>query len=112
MNPTIEKKMKEFQALALDQKKQIVMEMLEVLKDANDNFHYVYENIQILENVDDDLLDTIYQEVIELAEKKREKDKELEQDSFLKMKETIDDIKAKEAEEEKDNNADDLLNSI
>lgn len=96
---TIEKKLQDFAALSHDQRYQIVVEMLKILKDSNDNFKYVYETIQTIKEPSDELLTTIYKEIIELAEKKREEDHKLEMQSFEKMKKSIDSIKQKEEQE-------------
>ena len=81
----IEKKLQDFAALSHDQKYEIVMEMLKILQDSNENFKYVYTAIQTIRKPSDNLLMTIYQEIIELAEKKRQQDHNLEMMSFEKI---------------------------
>ena len=97
---TVQEKMTEFKALKHDERYQIVLEMLKILKDGNENFKYVYDNIQSLESPSDHLLEVIYQEIIELAEKKKEKTKELEDVSYQNIRRKMDDIKAQEAAEQ------------
>jgi dimeric dUTPase (all-alpha-NTP-PPase superfamily) len=109
---TVQQKMTEFKQLTHDERYQIVLEMLRILKDGNENFKYVYDNIQTLESPSDHLLEVIYQEIIELAEKKKVKNKELEDKSFQKMKKKIDEIKAQEQAEESKENPDGLLKNI
>ncbi|MFA6256380.1 MAG: hypothetical protein WC606_04315 [Candidatus Absconditabacterales bacterium] len=111
MKPT-EKKLQDFSGLPNDQKYEIVLEMLKILQDSNDNFKYVYENIQTINEPSDKLLMTIYKEIIELAEKKREESHKLEMLSFEKMKQNIDSIKQKEKEEKQGEDPDQLLQNI
>ena len=86
--------------------------MLKILKDGNANFKYVYDNIQTLEYPSDHLLEVIYQEIIELAQKKMENNRELENKSFVKIKKKIDEIKEKEQAEQSQEDPDGLLNSL
>jgi hypothetical protein len=109
---TVQQKMTEFKQLTHDERYQIVLEMLKVLKDSNENFKYVYDNIQTLQAPSDHLLEVIYQEIVELAQKKREKDRELENTSFVKIKQKVDEIKEKEQLEHVQENPDDLLNAM
>jgi len=109
---TVQLKMTEFKQLTHDERYQIVLEMLKILKDGNENFKYVYENIQTLASPSDHLLEVIYQEIIELAEKKKVKNKELENKSFVKIKKKIDEIKEKEQAEQSQEDPDGLLNSL
>ena len=109
---TAQQKMTEFKQLTHDERYQIVLEMLKILKDGNENFKYVYDNIQTLKSPTDHLLEVIYQEIIELAEEKREKNKELENKSFVKIKKKVDEIKKKEQNEMKSEDPDELLNTI
>jgi len=108
----IEKKLQEFSDLPHEQKYQVVLEMLKILKDSNSNFKYVYETIQTLKDPSDDLMMTIYQEIIELAEQKRELDHQLEMASFEKMKKNIDDIKKQEEQEKQGDDPDQLLQNM
>jgi len=109
---TVQLKMTEFKQLTHDERYQIVLEMLKILKDGNENFKYVYDNIQTLEYPSDHLLEVIYQEIIELAQKKMENNRELENKSFVKIKKKIDEIKEKEQAEQSQENPDGLLNSL
>lgn len=109
---TVQEKMTEFKQLTHDERYQIVLEMLKILKDGNENFKYVYYNVQTLESPSDHLLEVIYQEIIELADKKRVKNKELEDKSFQKMKKKVDEIKEKEQLEQSQEDPDGLLNNI
>lgn len=109
---TVQQKMTEFKALAHDERYKIVLEMLKILKDGNENFKYVYDNIQTLASPSDHLLEVIYQEIIELAEKKKEKTKELENVSYQKIKQKIDDIKTQEAADQAQDDPDGLLSNI
>jgi len=109
---TVQLKMTEFKQLTHDERYQIVLEMLKILKDGNENFKYVYDNIQTLEYPSDHLLEVIYQEIIELAQKKMENNRELENESFVKIKKKIDEIKEKEQAEQSQENPDGLLNSL
>ena len=54
----------------------------------------------------------IYQEIIELAQKKMENNRELENKSFVKIKKKIDEIKEKEQAEQSQEDPDGLLNSL
>ena len=109
---TVQLKMTEFKQLTHDERYQIVLEMLKILKDGNENFKYVYDNIQTLEYPSDHLLEVIYQEIIELAQKNMENNRELENKSFVKIKKKIDEIKEKEQAEQSQENPDGLLNSL
>jgi len=109
---TVQLKMTEFKQLTHDERYQIVLEMLKILKDGNENFKYVYDNIQTLEYPSDHLLEVIYQEIIELAQKKMENNRELENKSFVKIKKKIDEIKEKEQAEQSQEDPDGLLNSL
>jgi len=109
---TVQQKMTEFKALKHDERYKIVLEMLKILKDGNANFKYVYDNIQTLEYPSDHLLEVIYQEIIELAQKKMENNRELENKSFVKIKKKIDEIKEKEQAEQSQEDPDGLLNSL
>lgn len=104
--------MEEFKKLNHDERYQIVLEMLKILKDGNENFKYVYENIQTLPTPSDHLLEVIYQEIIELADKKKVKNKELENESFEKMKKKVDEIRAQEQAEESQQDPDGLLDTL
>ena len=109
---TVQQKMDEFKILTHDERYQIVLAMLKILKDGNENFRYVYENIQTLGSPSDHLLEVIYQEIIELAEKKKIKNKELEDESYQKIKKKVDDIKAQEQAEQAQDDPDGLLSNI
>ena len=45
--------------------------MLKVLKEGNENFAYVYDNIKTMGKPTDQLFETIYREVLKLAEQKK-----------------------------------------
>jgi hypothetical protein len=108
----IEKKLQDFNALNHEQKYEIVLEMLKVLEDSNENFKYVYETIQTIKEPSDELLLTIYDEIIELAEKKRELDHQLELQSFEHIKKSIDQIKEKEKQAKEGEDPDSLLKDM
>lgn len=109
---TVQQKMEEFKKLTHDERYQIVLEMLKILKDGNANFKYVYDNIQTLQHPSDHLLEVIYQEVIELADRKRKENAKLEMNSFVKIKKHVDEIKKKEEEEMKAEDPDGLLENM
>jgi hypothetical protein len=67
---TVDQQMEDFKKLSLQEKKEIVFKMFDELKDINDNFKYVYENLPTIE-ITDTLMDDLYKDLAELAEEKR-----------------------------------------
>jgi len=94
---TLQQDIQAFQSLSYDQKKHIVLNMLEQLKDNNENFGYLHKKIHELATIDEELLLTIYQDILELAEKKKTSIKQLEMESYKKIHEKIEEIRKQEA---------------
>lgn len=80
---TIQQKMDIFVQHPHERKKELVGIMLEELKDANDNFREIYRIFHEREDIEDDILVSIYQEVIELAEKQVNADKKTQETAFI-----------------------------
>jgi len=101
-----------FKKLKHKEKYEIVLEMLKVLKEGNENFAYVYDNIKTMGKPTDQLFETIYREVLKLAEQKKKDIHRLEMMSFEKIKQNINSIKQKEEREKKTENPEQLLQSM
>ncbi len=65
---TVQAQMQDFAKLTLEEKKKVVFDVIEWIKDVNNDTKYLYETLPTLKTIDDELLTTIYQNVAEVSE--------------------------------------------
>jgi len=100
---TIEKQLETFKSLDFDKRQSIVFDILKELKETNDNFKYIYENLLILKP-NEWLINDLYEDLAKLAEEKREAIKNIEKS---KINTIIDYIKRIQEAETEDRNKED-----
>lgn len=108
---TVDQQMEDFKKLSLQEKKEIVFKMFDELKDINDNFKYVYENLPTIE-ITDILMESLYRDLAELAEEKRSAIKSIEWNKIEKMNNRIKEIQRLEKEASAKDDPEQILNAI
>jgi DNA-binding ferritin-like protein len=109
---TIAERILEFSKIPLEEKKTKLIAMTQELKDLDPVFSDIYINLQNNTNLADNLLNEIYQDILELAEAIKNNDKARVMTKIQSMQATIQKIHDMEAVDRTKEHPEDLLNQL
>lgn len=109
---TVQEQMQDFAKLTLEEKKKVVFDVVEWIKDVNKDTKYLYETLPTLKTIDDELLTIIYKNIAEVSYQMSQWMKVTEIKNIDIMRAKIHKIQELEALDRAKENPDDLLKNL